>query len=302
MQLLKSRTVPHELRVLRSLNARMELSTEETKYYLHQEKGYQGEVIFDQLTEKLENDLFVINDLLLEVNNTTFQIDTLIIAQKTIYPIEIKNHEGDYFYEPGVFRTVSKNEIRNPLDQLKRTSSLLRQLLQTLRVQLPIEGYVTFVNPKFFLYQAPLNEPIIFPTQLDRFLKKLDQTPSKLNATHKKLADQLISLHIKEPRITHLPTYTYGRLKKGMLCSFCHCFMEADGQNKVVCPACGHEEDNVSAVLRSINELKLLFPNKKITTNSVFEWCGIIGSKRQIRRILKENYQLTGFGKWSYYE
>lgn len=302
MQLLKPRSVPLKLRVYRSLNARMELSPEEKKYYSNLEKGYQGEVMFDQLTAKLQNNLYVINDLLLDENNTTFQIDTLLIAQKTIHPVEIKNFEGNYIYENGIFRKPSNIEIQNPLDQLKRSNSLLRQLLQKLRIQLPVDGYVSFVNPEFYLYQAPLNEPIIFPTQLQRFMKKFEQTPSQLSPMHKNIADQLISLHKKESKPKNVPPYEYGQLIKGIIDPICNHFMVISGNKKVVCPVCGHEEDITTAVLRSIAELQLLFPDKKITTNLVHNWCGIVESKRQISRILKENFKTIGYGQWSYYE
>jgi hypothetical protein len=74
----KTRSVSHELSVLRSLNARMDLSADDGRRYLKLEKGYKGEILFDQITAKLQNDFFVINDLCLEFNNSYFQIDTLI--------------------------------------------------------------------------------------------------------------------------------------------------------------------------------------------------------------------------------
>lgn len=164
----KSRMKTKELRILCSLNVRMELSSKDKQRLAYLEKGYQGEVFFDQLTSELKNDLQILNDLGLEHNKSYFQIDTLIISSHTIYPFEIKNFEGDYLYELGNFYPkLSKDEIRNPLHQLKRSKSLLRPLLKDLGTHLPIKGNVTFVNPNFTLYQAPLNEPIIHPTQLN---------------------------------------------------------------------------------------------------------------------------------------
>ena len=75
----KTRMKSKELRTLISLNARMELSIKDKQHYANLEKGYQGEVVFDQLTSKLENDLYILNDLCLEHNKSFFQIDTLII-------------------------------------------------------------------------------------------------------------------------------------------------------------------------------------------------------------------------------
>jgi hypothetical protein len=301
---LKLRSVSNKLKILRSLNARMELPLNEKKYHFKLEKGYQGELMFDQLTAKLQNDMYVLNDLWLEANNTVFQIDTLIISQDTIYPIEVKNYEGDHFYdsESDSFLTLNKTEKRNPLDQLKRCKSLLRQLLHNHGYHLPIEGYVVFVNPEFTFYQAPLNMSMIFPTQLNRFIKKLNEIPSKLNMKHKKLADLLISLHQNESPYTQLPPYTYEQLKKGIICVSCHSLTVSVQGGKCVCNQCGHEEAVESAIIRSVEELRLLFPDRKITTNGVFEWCEVIGSKKRIRRVHMQNFKVKGYGRWFYFE
>ncbi|MBV7509718.1 NERD domain-containing protein [Bacillus sp. sid0103] len=304
MQPYKPRLKSKELRILSALNARMELSSKDKQHYAYLEKGYKGEVVFDQLTSKLENDLYVLNDLCLEHNKSFFQIDTLVIAQHTIYPFEIKNYEGDYRYKLGNFYPkLSKDEIKNPLDQLKWIKALLRPLLKNLGFYLSIEGDVTFVNPSFTLYQAPLNEPIIHPTQLNALMKKLNEIPSKLTHRHKMLADQLISMHQTESPYTRYPPYNYNSLQKGVTCAICHSFVLCVEEKKLfVCDRCGHEETVDSAVLRCVEELVLLFPDIKITTNVVHEWCGVIESKKLIRRVLVQNYTLIGFGQWSYYE
>jgi DNA-directed RNA polymerase subunit M/transcription elongation factor TFIIS len=298
----KNRSVTPELGVLRSLNARMNLLAEEKQHYLKLEKGYQGEVMFDQLTEKLQSNVLVLNDLCLEIKGNKFQIDTLIIAQETIFPFEVKNFESDFLYESDSFQTITKKEILNPLDQLKRSKILLNQLLRSLGFQCSIKGYVVFINPEFTLYQAPLNAPIIYPTQLNRFMKNFDQIPSKLNDRQYKIAEQLISMHHPFPPYANLPFYKYEEVKKGTLCSNCYSFMVPKGERKMVCEKCGSVEDADSTILRSVEEIKLLFPDKKITTSCVFDWCGVIESKKKIRRVLKENYRMLGSDKWAYFE
>lgn len=258
--------------------------------------------MFDQLTATLQSDKFVLNDLCLEYNNSLFQIDTLIISQETLYPFEVKNFEGDFYYDSGSFFTFGKEEIQNPLDQLKRSKSLLGPLIKNLGFHFPLDGYVSFVNPKFTLYQAPLNTPIIFPTQLDSYINKFDKIPSRLNGLHKKLADQLISMHLNETPYSRSISYKYEPLRKGILCFLCFSFMHLVGEKKLVCEKCGCQEDVVFGVLRSVEEIKLLFPDLKITTNLVHEWCGVIQSRKKIRRILIENYNQIGYGRWFYYE
>lgn len=298
----KTRTVPNELIMLRILHNRMNLSGEEKKYYLYQKKGLAGEVQFDLLTDKLQSECYVLNDLLLKVNNTTFQIDTTIIFQKTLHVFEVKNYEGDYCFRNGRFETLAGKEIINALDQLKRSKSLLRQLLQKLGYNIPIEGFVVFINPRFTLYQAPLNEPIIYPTQVDALMEKLNTQPSKLTNQHKKLAEQLVSLHQKESPFIQIPAYNYDQPKKGLTCRDCSSCSMSIRRKKIVCGECGFEEFVESAVMRNVEELKLLFPELKITTIVVYDWCGAVVSKKTISRILGKNYNMVGVRRWTIYD
>jgi hypothetical protein len=299
----KARIVKEELKILRFLNARMSISETEKKNLYRLEKGYEGEVMFDSLTEQLPDEKLILNDLLLVVNGTKFQIDSTIIVQSKIHLFEVKNFEGDYEYEGGHFQTHSENEISNPFDQLKRCESLFRQLLQKLGIKIPVEGKVIFINPEFTLYQAPKNQPYVLSTQLNRFMKKLIPTSSKLNSRHEKLAEELVSRHQIESPYARLRKYKYEELRKGVLCPSYDSFMESDDGKELVCKLCGAHEKVEAAVLRSVEELRLLFPDLKITTKTVQEWCqGSSISNKVIKRILDNNYKVVGSNRWIYYE
>lgn len=302
MQVLRPRQVSSELKSLRLLNARMTLSEKDKGHYYNLEKGYEGEVKFDQLTDNLSNDMYVINDLCLEFNKSVFQIDKIVIAQEKIFPFDVKNFEGDYYFDSGNFFTFSKKEILNPLEQANRAKILLGKMLQNLGYPLPIESKVVFVNPEFTLYQSPLNAPIVYPNQLNRFLKYFNQVPSKLNSGHKRLAEQLISLNQSVNPYKTLPPYAYEHLEKGIICPRCFSFMYLANDKKLVCEKCSCEESADSAIKRAVEELKLLFPGMKITTTLVHDWSSVIRSKKMIRRVLKENYTVVGENKWIYFE
>ncbi|WP_332249037.1 nuclease-related domain-containing protein [Bacillus sp. J33] len=113
----KFRNKAAELLLLKSLRTRMSLSDKEEQHYLNLKKGYEGEILFDLWTNKLESDCYILNDLLLKLNNTLFQIDSLVIFSECIYIFEVKNYEGDYFYESDRFYKKPKREITNPLNQ-----------------------------------------------------------------------------------------------------------------------------------------------------------------------------------------
>jgi len=126
--------------------------------------------------------------------------------------------------------------------------------------------------------------------------------PSKFNGFYKELADQLVSLHQIESSHDRLPPYDYVQLKKGIICAACHSLKTTVFERKLVCEVCGYQEDIDHAVLRTVEELKLLFPHKKITTVVVHEWCKVVESIKTIRRILMQNLRYIGKTKGSYYE
>jgi hypothetical protein len=301
--LLKSRTESDELLTMRSLNTRMELTEKERSNYLKLEKGYEGEVRFDTMAEILQEERYILNDLLLEVNNSHFQIDSTIVSQGVIYLLDIKNFEGDYYLDCDKFYTVSSGrEYKNPLDQLKRSTTLFRQLLQNLKLNYLVESYVIFINQEFTLYQAPMNQPLILPTQVHRFLRDLNKTPSKLNEGHKKLSQQLITLHLPKNPFSSLPEYEYGQLQKGNYCKVCKSFKVTYTNYYLACEKCGGHEKLEHAILRNVKEFMLLFPERNMTTQSIYEWCNIDLNQKTICRILKKNYTAFGNTRETYYK
>ncbi|WP_102345080.1 nuclease-related domain-containing protein [Bacillus sp. Marseille-P3661] len=299
--LIKSRYEPKELKILRALKNRMDLSASDLNYYQNLDKGFKGELAFDERLKNLSDDWLILNDLLLEQNKTHFQVDTLLISQDTNYLFEIKYFDVDLYIEDDRWYTVATTEIKNPINQLSRTESLLRRQLQNLGLHAPIESYVVLMNPESYIYKAPRNLPIIFPAHLGRLLNKLHTKSSKLNAKHLKLANQLVSLHIKESLYTNIPPYTYEQLEKGISCLSCDSFKLTVVDEKLLCNVCGNKELVTPAILRNVEEFQYLFPDRKITTNTIHEWCKVIGSKKTIRRVLANNFKLLNKGRSSYY-
>ncbi|MUK90581.1 NERD domain-containing protein [Ornithinibacillus sp. L9] len=298
----KPRTKSNELIILELLNKRKTLTNKEKQHLFNLKKGYDGELIFDTLTEKLQCECLILNDLLLKVNNTTFQIDSLLIAPVKIYFYEVKNYEGDYIYESDKLFKKPRIEVINPLHQLSRSESLLRQLLLSLGFNPPIDASVVFINPTFTLYQAPLDKPFIFPTQINQHMEDLNVTPSKLNDNHKKLAEKLLSLNLDDSPFSQITAYQYDELRKGITCLSCNSFSVTVANSKCVCLECGNVELVTNAVLRAIKEFKILFPDKKITTTVIYDWCRVVGSKKTLRRILVNNFKVVGAKQWTYYE
>lgn len=292
-----------ELQIYRSIHPRMNLSASQKHKYDKLNKGYLGEWKFYQLLDKNPAiNRLALYDFLLESNETEFQIDSLIFHQNTIFPLEIKNFEGDFYFEENNWYVVnSKREIRNPLLQLQRTEFLFKQVLHNLHVKMEVKPYLVFVNEAFTLYQSPIGPPIIYPTQLKRFIKHLNTNSRPLTMQHKNLANKLISMHKEESANSRTPEYEYNQLKKGIVCKKCDGFLYQKATMRLQCQNCNREEKVESAVMRSVVEFHLLFPSIKITTSIIYEWCAGIILKRRVQDILLRNMTLIPNGRYSYY-
>ncbi|MDQ0255668.1 hypothetical protein J2S74_003050 [Evansella vedderi] len=77
--------------------------------------------------------------------------------------------------------------------------------------------------------------------------------------------------------------------------------MFSHGRTTLICLSCGVIEKVDSAVMRSVGEYILLFPERKITTNDICEWCGMEGGKKTILRILHTHFRLVTKGRAAYY-
>ncbi|GAM15360.1 NERD domain-containing protein [Mesobacillus selenatarsenatis] len=300
--IIKKRVKSNELKMLDWLAPRMEFTEKEKQRHYSLRKGFEGEIKFDIWMEALEIEHLTLNDLLLEVGGTTFQIDSLIIIQDAILVFEVKYYEGDYYYEGERLKKINGSEIKDPLLQLQRSISLLRQLFESLGFRLVIESSVVFINPEFTLYQSPKDATIIFPSQLNRYMKKLNKRQSKLTNLHRKIAEKLLQLHQTDSPYKRVPRYDYDQLAKGLMCEECHHPMNRTEKKEFVCSHCGTHEKIDAAVMRSIEEIRLLFPERKLTTALIFDWCNGVLPIKAVRRVLNKHCSPVGDRHMRYYK
>lgn len=287
---------------LEILRKRATLSAEQQLLLHRMTTGHIGETQFFQLlSNELTCDPLLLFNLLLEVNGSECQIDCLLIFQYELILIEIKNYHGDFFIENNKWYTLSKEEIRNPIHQLNRAELLLGQLLKQNQTPLKIKSFVVFVHPEFQLYQAPLNIPVIFSTQLKRFIQKLQNIPCETNKYHHKMVNLLKSKHKLTSSFESNLLYDYSHLKKGITCEKCSGIMKMHDSTYMRCANCNYINHFKKAMMSSVHDFRTLFPDKKITVSTIDEWTNHQVSKYRIRKTLSEHCMLVGSGKKSHY-
>ncbi len=300
----KNRKIPIELDVLSFLQSRVKMNPQDRQHYIRLKKGFEGETQFDQLIESLDCDHLILNDLMLDHQDTVFQVDSLLITPEKIILYEIKNYQGEFVLEDDRLYKLPQQELVNPLHQLGRTVPLLRQLLRKIGFNIPIQPYVVFVNPNFTLFIPRPNPSIILPTQINHHINQLNNMTSNLKPTHHQLAKQLCELHHTQSRFTKIPTYPYEKIKRGIFCSECgggELTLEGKGRN-LYCGICKYCESADQAVIRLAKSLLLLFPDKQLTTSLIVEWSNGLITQKRTKRILDSNFKIKGTNRWRYYE
>lgn len=279
-----------ELQILEALQQRMSLASYDLRTLYRLQKGYKGEKRFhSMLKENVDSDCIVLYDLLLRSNESPFQLDCIIIQQRHIWHLEVKNFEGAYqLQDKSIINLRTNQEVMNPLYQLERATFLLKQLLGKLNYKVSIKSSVVFVHPEFTLYQQQPNFPIVHPTGINRFIKTINKNPSTLSSAHYQLAHKLFASHISDKPDERLPKYEIEQLRNGIRCLRCQGFL-AVKEGAASCSECGYIESIEAAVVRSAIEFSYLFPEVEITTKSIWEWCHINRSKKTIRNILNKH-------------
>ncbi|MFZ4452899.1 hypothetical protein ACOYZY_13925 [Salibacterium aidingense] len=142
-----------------------------------------------------------------------------------------------------------------------------------------------FPHPNFFLHHATPDLPIIFASQIKRYLSKWQPRNRPLSKTQRQLAERLKTLVIESSPYTLLPSYTFEQLQKGIFCPTCSSLLQLQDKT-LMCQKCSYQEPFKQGVLRNVIEFKVLFPNEAVTTNKIYEWCGSKGNKKRTSRIL----------------
>jgi len=282
----------------------MHLSFSDKQKYNNQVKGFKGECLFDTHVNHPQQNGLVINDLLLSTKSTYYQMDSILILNQHIYLYEVKNYAGSYWFEEDSLYTKSGHLIQNSQEQLNRKKAYLHNLILNMGFNYSITSYVTFVHPDFYIYLLPPTDSFVFSGGLENHFKEIfnQNITSTVSEEDMRLAHTLIRKHHSDYRPNHLPNYNISNLKVGIFCPKCFSFHYIKTRNNRTCAVCGFEEKIADAIYRMVLEFKMLFPEKSITVQNIFIWCGQVYSKYRIRYLLKKKFTLNLKGPQTFYE
>jgi len=75
------------------------ISKEDESQYISKSSGIQGELIISRILKNISNQVegTTFNDIMIENNGYTCQIDTMLLTKKALYVIEFKDYSGWIF-------------------------------------------------------------------------------------------------------------------------------------------------------------------------------------------------------------
>ncbi|WP_368646122.1 nuclease-related domain-containing protein [Alkalibacterium putridalgicola] len=289
---------------LLALDKRMVLEDTDRNYLLNLERGYKGEELFDDYVKQyLTKEVIVLNDLLLTSRGSSFQVDSVIITSDTLYMYEIKNYKGNYQMNAGQIVTLTGQEINNPVNQINRAKTLMKQMVKDFGYGIKVDASVIFVNPTFYLYDAKTTVSFIYPNQIEKHFNDMNNRLTPLTKEQQYLAQKLIQENRESvPYQKELPDFEYSKLKKTIYCSLCGKDRLRVTRKRSYCTTCQHQQGLEKTILEHIAEFKLLFPNEKVTVQLLYDWCGGKASPRRLRKVCGTHYKKIGTTSNSYYD
>lgn len=290
--------------VLRALKRRLLLSRELELYLENLDRGYGGESRFAvEVLGGLTCAHVLLRDLRLPMDNNYFQMDAVLLSGKQVIVFEVKNWSGMFEYRDGQFVSGrSAKPYKNPTEQLGRCVTNMQYLLRTWGYDFEVVGRVVFINPSFYLYHAPVEQPFLFAPELSDWVKGLNRFEGWVSDSHRELAALLVSRNSPaKVDFEILPEFSFRDLKKGIDCRGCGSFSTELTGRRICCLDCHEVEQAKETIVRMAEELARLFPKTKITSRLVGEYCGGRFAIRRIHKNLAAKFEMEGNTKGASY-
>lgn len=173
------------------------------------------------------------------------------------------------------------------------------KLLKSLGYSMEIEAFIVYVNPEFSIWGAPYEGDSILPGQISEHFRELQNMKPVTNPELEKLAQALVECHDPEYP-SKLIKYEYEKMNKGIICPTCGLLVHNFCGRSHMCESCGKKMIIQKAISNSISDFHTLFPNEKLTTKRLADWCGTEDTNR-VYKVLKREYQAAGSESCRYY-
>ena len=298
----KKRSMPKEVRVYEAIVRRLPINhprkAEFENKLSRKRAGFKGEKELDYHISQIDHSqLTILHDLRIPFNDTHFQIDSLLISNSLIIPIDSKYYAGTLEFYPEfnqMIQYLNEHEKVYP-DPVLQTKIQARQLKAFLISHQysppPFEPFVAITHSQAIIKNPTQNKEVsqrVFKStgifyKINPYLERYQKEIISDQET-KKIVKLLLKKHkpyIPDLKALNLP---YGELQKGVECPACNTFGMKRFHSLWGCKRCGHTSKDAH-----VTALKdyFLINGQSITNGQFRDFLGI-SSIHQARRMLSQ--------------
>lgn len=137
-------------------------------------------------------------------------------------------------------------------------------------------------------------------SQLNNFLNDLKKQHTLVKPHVQMLKDQITHLNDEIPRYCDVK-YTFESLNKGIFCENDGSKLLSNGLKKYICGNCGTFYQQKDVVFQLVEDFRALFPDEKVTLNTLYEFSGKKISNYKLQKVLNAYYEKIGVRRGVYY-
>lgn len=292
---LNYREKPFALFYYVAISARRELTKNEKFQMDNLIKGFEGECLYDEIFNTVGHEnLYVLRDLYLNINNSVTQYDSIIVTNNRVVVNEIKNLSGDYRYEDNGWYKNNRQMENDPFIQLSKGRSRLISLSQKSPLDFQVDGNIIFTNDDFSFISdnEGLQSQAVLRSQLKKYFRSFKQEAVGNNA--KELVQLIKSTIVENPKLPEPVDIT--QLKRGLYCRDCISYNLLKGKFQFKCSECGSIESYETHLLRAMFDHKYLFPNQRMTRQSLLHLINYEINKNTVFYALKKHCHILKQG------
>ncbi|NYF25136.1 nuclease-related domain-containing protein [Sporosarcina sp. JAI121] len=233
--------------------------------------GYSGECNVDSYIERTHFPYLtkVFSDVHLRISpNFTFQIDTLIITERYVLIVEVKNLKDSIRFVQNpphleqVIETGDVTIIDCPVYQIETNKSNLDEWFRQRGISLKTLGILVLANQNTNVKDAPHDFTIIYKKQLPLYLQNLQPVETVLSTVQfHDITKRILS---EQQQFNPFPLCSYYRidpkdLRTGLLCHYCNDNLLRKTRETWYCPRCG--KDATDPYNKAIHDWLILVKN-----------------------------------------
>ncbi|CAM4159443.1 nuclease-related domain-containing protein [Jeotgalicoccus halotolerans] len=270
---INERTKPHELIYYEALSARTSLMKQESAKFGNVKKGYEGEMLYDQIFDSIgHGNVLIYRDLFLSIDGSVTQYDTLIISDSGIISNEIKNFSGSITVRDGSWYRGNFSIPNDAFSQLNRAVGKLMELRNASRSDFKVSWKLIFPNDNFTFHSDDQSNwsKITLRSGLRNYFRQFNQSGIAAGNKAQYISRLISSSIVENPYFK--PEVDKTRLKFGLYCGWCGSFNLSKKRFHLNCNKCGSTECNETHLLRAMSDYKFLFYNQPMTRNSLLKF------------------------------